>query len=166
MPQFFEEHLGKEAVAPALSSLQSQSNEDALRIRPFTGLDGLVRQLSANGDKIGVWTNRDLTSAQLILKHSGLEPYVTVCVSGSCVSQRKPHPEGLSRVMDHLGIRPEAVTMIGDHEHDVMAAKAAGVRAVRASWHGYWQVENCVHSDHQFHSVQEFSTWVERESRC
>lgn len=160
LPTFFETHLGPQAVQAALDELQSRSNDDAQRISPFSGAKELVSKLREQGDRIAVWTNRDLTSATLILQSTGLDRYVELCVSGTCTAERKPHPEGLLKIMNTFGARPENVVMIGDHEYDVQAGRSAGVTAIRASWHSYWDVATCGVSHRQFYSFREFSEWV------
>ena len=155
---FFKHHLGSDAVEPAFTILQKESNEGALTIKPFTGLLPIIEGLRNQGSKIAVWTNRDLESAQLILTHSGLEKFIEICVSGTCVTERKPHPEGLLRIVNHFDCNPSDITMVGDHEHDVQAAKSVGSRAIRASWHSYWDVGKCHHSDFQFFSVNELKS--------
>lgn len=157
---FFERHLGRGAVPEAFARLQIRSNDDARRIRPFVGLDNLIRQLQERGSRVAVWTNRDLESASLILEHSGLRALTEACVSGTCVVERKPKPEGLLRLIDRFGCQPGEVTMVGDHEHDVTAAKAVGARAVRASWHSYWNEPPCSTADAQFKTVPEFEAWA------
>lgn len=163
LPLFLQRHLGRPAVESAMTELQERSNEDARRIRPFPGILEMIQVLSQSGARVAVWTNRDLVSADLILRHSGLSPYVEICISGTCVTDRKPHPEGLLRIMKELGSLPPSVTMVGDHEHDVLGAKSANTRAVRASWHAYWPVEKCSEAHHQFHDVAEFSRWIIRD---
>lgn len=157
---FFEQHLGSRSVNTALSRLQFLSNRDAQRIQPFSGLITALHDLADQGSRIAVWTNRDRESASLILEASGLDRFAEVFISGTCVSRRKPDPEGLLTIIDRFGCDPSTVTMVGDHEHDVTAAKQVGARAVRASWHGYWTMEPCEHADHQFHSVEEFHSWL------
>jgi phosphoglycolate phosphatase len=158
--EFFERHLGRSAVPEAFARLQIRSNDDARRIQPFVGMAGLIRQLQAHGSRVAVWTNRDLESADLILEHSGLKPLTEACVSGTCVAERKPKPEGLLRLIGRFGCDPSEVTMVGDHEHDVLAAKEVGARAVRASWHTYWSEVPCSTADAQFRSVSEFEVWA------
>jgi HAD superfamily hydrolase (TIGR01549 family) len=157
---FFEKHIGPTAVPPAFEMLRLLSNESARHILPFAGIEKVVRELKRRGARVAVWTNRDLESATLILKHSGLKPLAELCVSGTCVDLRKPHPEGLLRLIQHFGCAPSDVTMVGDHEHDVTAANEAGVRAVRASWHAYWKIDACPDADFQFHSVPDFENWA------
>jgi phosphoglycolate phosphatase len=120
----------------------------------------MIRELQARGSRVAVWTNRDLESASLILEHSGLGELMEACVSGTCVTLRKPEPEGLLRIIDRFGCRADEVTMVGDHEHDVTAAKRVGARAVRASWHAYWDEAPCPTADAQFRSVAEFQAWA------
>lgn len=160
LDKFFIQHLGQESLLTAFERLQTLSNDDARHIRPFTGLEEVVQQLLVRGARVAVWTNRDLVSASLILKHSGLSRLTETCVSGTCVAQRKPHPEGLLRLIDRFGCDAKDVTMVGDHEHDVMGAKAVGARAVRASWHAYWQEEDCRAADAQFRRITDFGAWA------
>lgn len=164
LPAFFDRILGPGTAAPALEKLRQMSSDDAARIRPFEGVETFLSDLKSNGAKIGVWTNRDFESAKLILQHSGLDRYVEEFVSGTCTVLRKPHPEGLLRIIDNFKADLSTVTMVGDHEHDVVAAKTAGVRGVRASWHSYWSVEPCPHTEHHFHDFSQFSDWAKRPS--
>jgi phosphoglycolate phosphatase-like HAD superfamily hydrolase len=161
--EFFEQHLGPEAVPSAVSVLHERSIEDAKHIRPFTGMLPTIRSLKENGSRVAVWTNRDLASAQSIILHSGLKPFIELCVSGNCTVQRKPNPEGLLRIVQHFGCDAASVTMVGDHDFDVMAAKTAGARGVRANWHAYWKPEPCAHSDFQFSQIEDFKKWIERK---
>jgi HAD superfamily hydrolase (TIGR01509 family) len=160
LDRFFAHHLGSAAVRPAFERLHVRSNEDARLIRPFAGLETIVTRLRQRGARVAVWTNRDLASASLILEHSGWQQHTEAMVSGTCVTLRKPHPEGLLRLIERFGCDPSEVTMVGDHEHDVTAAKTIGARAVRASWHAYWSERDCGTADAQFRSVEEFGAWA------
>lgn len=157
---FFSEHLGPSRVSNAFALLRQRSHEDALKIQVFSNLKSGLEQLALQGARMAVWTNRDLSSASLILKQTGLDQWVETCVSGTCIELKKPHPDGLHRILDRLGCGPEQVTMVGDHEHDVLGAKKAGVRAVRASWHAYFKIEACPWADAQFYQVDEFLSWA------
>ena len=157
---FFNTHLGESALETSLQELRRRSNQDALQIRAFPGILESLDGLRKSGAKIGVWTNRDYDSASLILKHSGLEGLVDCFVSGSCTKARKPEPEGLLRIAGEMASKPQEITMVGDHEHDVLAAKAVGARAVRASWHSYWTVDACNIADHHFHDLNLFQEFM------
>jgi HAD superfamily hydrolase (TIGR01549 family) len=163
LPVFFERHLGPEQVESALNELQSRSNSDAARISIFEGLEAMINHLISKNCRVAIWTNRDRESAEMILEATGLGKKTELLVSGTCVKNRKPDSEGLLRVIEHFGCEPAQVTMIGDHVYDVAAAKREGSRAVRASWHGYWNVPPCDVADLQFYDVKSFQSWVEAE---
>ncbi len=156
----FSLHLGSDRVNRAFDALQEKSNLDAPRIEPFAGIPELIDELIAKGAKIAVWTNRDLQSAELILKATGLKRKLEHCVSGTCVTRRKPDAEGLKGIIRRFDCSPSDVVMVGDHEHDVLGAQSAGATAVRASWHGYWSIEKCTQADFQFFTVPDFSAWA------
>ncbi len=160
LPQFFEKHLGKELALEGLEKLQQMSNDHAKDVRPFEGMIETIEGLIKQGKDVAIWTNRDLHSATLIIQASKLDKLFSCVVSGTCVTLRKPHPEGILRIAKQFNCELKDVTVIGDHEHDVQGAKTAGARAVRASWHSYWQVAPCETADHQFFGVSNFSQWV------
>ncbi len=157
---FFARHLGTDRVEPAFERLQVVSNADAEKIKPFGGMIEILEHLKSRGSRIAIWTNRDHESASLIVKHAGLGSYVDAFVSGTCVSLRKPHPEGLLRIVDQFGCDISQVAMVGDHEYDVSSARDVGAHAVRASWHSYWDVDPCTHAHDQFFDVTSFANWV------
>ncbi len=67
-----------------------------------------------------------------ILAHTHLAQYVSVIVGGEDVTHHKPHPEGLLKALDLLGVAPGEATYVGDHDADAQAAAAAGTRFVGA----------------------------------
>lgn len=157
--EFFQKHLGDDAVAPALEQLHARSESDSEHIRPFAGALDLVKGLRERKRGVSVWTNRDLRSARLILEHSGLAPYVQSLVSGNCVRRHKPDAEGMLLIASMHQKQTSDFVMIGDHEMDMRAGRAAGAKTVRASWHGHWSMEGCLLSDHQFYSFRDFLDW-------
>jgi phosphoglycolate phosphatase len=46
------------------------------------------------------------------------------------VAQKKPHPEGLVRCLESLGVEPGHAAYVGDSPEDIEMARAAGVRSV------------------------------------
>jgi len=159
LPKFLRDNLGIARADGAMQRLREFSVDDAKTIMPFPGVVPLLDTLKARGKKLAIWTNRDFPSASLIVQHSGLKPYFDAFISGSCVKDKKPNPEGMGKILAQLGVASEGVVMVGDHEHDVWAAKGASVKAVRASWHTYWEINRCEEADHQFYRVDDFTSW-------
>ncbi|MEW6057046.1 MAG: HAD-IA family hydrolase, partial [Bdellovibrionota bacterium] len=158
--EFFERHFGKDVVGEVLSELQMRSNEDALSVQPYREIFTTLQHLFENNKRVAVWTNRDLISAKLILNQTGLSRLIEHCISGTCLP-RKPNPEALRQIARRFGVETQALTMVGDHEHDVEAAKSVGAMAVRASWHSYWEIGKCQKADLQFYKASDFYSWVQ-----
>lgn len=108
--------------------------------RPYphteTGL-GLLKTLQL---PLAVVTNKSEMMAVKLLKELGLDHYFSIVVGGDTLATRKPSPEPLLYVAEVLGVRPEAMLMVGDSENDMYAAKAAGCPAVLAAF-GYGDAE-------------------------
>ncbi len=160
MPEFFARHVPLANVTEAMALLTVRCDADAEHVKPYDGIMELLEDLKARGHGIAVWTNRDLSSAELILKHTGIERHIELCVSGSCVPRRKPHADGMTPITKQLQCVASDITMVGDHDHDVLAARAAGARPVRVSWNDHSAQEPCPHSHAQFYTVLEFARWA------
>jgi len=90
--------------------------------------DGLRETLDALHGKVelAVCTNR-ASSMDLLLESFGLEHYFSCVMTAGLVTNPKPHPEPLLRVLDRYGIEAHQALFVGDSEVDRQAADAAGV---------------------------------------
>ncbi len=79
--------------------------------------------------KTGIATNRSTTMGRL-LEVFGLEDRFDMVVSALDVSNPKPHPESLLRIVNRFECLPREVLYIGDSDLDRIAAEAAGVPLV------------------------------------
>jgi phosphoglycolate phosphatase-like HAD superfamily hydrolase len=158
---YLETKLGVDA-APAAHVFFNELNAKAFQtIRPFGGIEKLLRTLQAQGAALALWTARDAHATEKILNHTNLKAYFSIWVSGCCVSQGKPHPEGLQKIAEHFSCSNETMVMVGDFESDMLGAQAFGAKAVRVHWHAAVPVQNCQIADWQFTEVAQFQKWVE-----
>lgn len=160
--EFFKLHLSEEQAKKALQQLQLQNTQDLGDLPKFSAIEDLFIYLKKSGCHISIFTSRDLTSASQTLKKNGLYKFIDHLVSGDCVSEKKPNPEGLHKLQGLYNCRLEEMVMIGDHDCDVEAGNNAGVFSVRASWHPHWPHDQCTVARQQFHSVDEFFAWVKK----
>ena len=79
--------------------------------------------------KTAIATNRSDTMPA-VLKDHGLDGCFDLVVTCLDVEHPKPHPESLTRILDHFGLSPEEAIYIGDSQIDEMTARAAGVPLV------------------------------------
>ncbi len=75
---------------------------------------------------LAVCTNRAKTMA-MVLDHFDLARYFGIVMTALGVTNPKPHPEPLLKVLDYYRIAPDEALFVGDSEVDRQAALAAGV---------------------------------------
>lgn len=90
--------------------------------------DGFVSALDRlkGHTSLAICTNR-ATSMEMIIEDFGLSGYFEFIMTASQVTNPKPHPEPLLKVLKHFGVEPGEALFIGDGEVDMQAANSAGV---------------------------------------
>ncbi len=90
--------------------------------------DGFINALDRlkGHTSLAICTNR-ATSMDMIIEDFGLTGYFEYVMTASQVTNPKPHPEPLLKVLTHFEIKPEEALFIGDGEVDMQAAKGAGI---------------------------------------
>jgi pyrophosphatase PpaX len=99
-------------------------------LSPFPGVVESVRDLKEDGFNVAIASTRGKVTGIPLLESSGLSPYVDFSVFGDEVQNAKPHPEGINKILDSMGIAPENALMVGDAHTDILAGRNAGVRTV------------------------------------
>lgn len=159
--QIFKSRLPAEQATRALELLNEKSQKDAASIPLFNEIHSICTYLKKNGCRLAVWTSRDLVSAKLVLNEVGIGHYFDYIISGDCVSNRKPHSEGIEILQKLFLCEPHEMVMVGDHDHDMEAAQSFGAQPLRASWHKHWDHDNCSRSHKQFYCTSEFHQWIQ-----
>lgn len=156
----FKLHLSEEKAKEALLELKKINLQKSWESQAFSAIEELLTYLKEKGCHISIFTSRDLNSAKFTLETTGLIKYIDHLISGDCVSEKKPSPEGLQKLQKLYNCKFEDMVMIGDHECDMEAGTKAGTFSVRASWHPHWEHEDCTLANKQFHSDKNFLVWV------
>ncbi len=102
----------------------------------FPGGAEMLAHLEAAALPWGVVTNKPGWLAEPLLAELGLDRRMACLVSGDTLPVRKPHPQPLLHAAGAIGVAPSSCVYVGDALRDVEAARAAGMRAVVASF-GY-----------------------------
>lgn len=98
-------------------------------LAPFMRIEkGLLDTLSILKQHVSlaVCTNRAI-SMDMIIDDFGLNGYFDFVMTAAKVTNPKPHPEPLLKVLDYFKIEPEEALFVGDGEVDMLSAKEAGV---------------------------------------
>jgi HAD superfamily hydrolase (TIGR01509 family) len=101
----------------------------AEHVAPFPGLRQTLTALRDAGVRLGIYTgSRGESFAPLHV--DDLLDVFEVVITGNDVGAPKPHPEGLLRCLECLGVHPSEAAYIGDSAPDMAAGRAAGTMAV------------------------------------
>ena len=103
---------------------------------PFEGMLELLERLEREGLPWGIVTNKPAFLTEPLLEQLALRERAGAIVSGDTLAERKPHPAPLLYAARQLGVAPVSSVYVGDAERDVLAARAAGMRALVACF-GY-----------------------------
>jgi phosphoglycolate phosphatase len=96
--------------------------------RPYPGVPEMIGALAAVAP-LAVLTNKPTEATRRILAVNGLGECFTGVIGGDGPCRRKPHPDGLLRLIAAAGATPADTWMVGDSTVDLRTAHAAGTRA-------------------------------------
>lgn len=100
----------------------------------FDGVAPGLRLLKQRGFRLGVTTNKVQVSADGLIDAAGLRDFFEVVIGADRVVAAKPDPAMVLLALAELGGKPEAAVLVGDTEHDLHAARAAGIRSVAVTY--------------------------------
>lgn len=161
VPAYIQEKFGIQNLSKVQSLYQELTTQSIRSISPFAGIEDLLSLLKSKEVRLAVWTARDLEATLQILESTNLRSHFSIVVSGSCVTQGKPHPEGLQKIAKYFGCSSDEMIMIGDFDSDMLGAKAFGCRGIRVTWHSSVEIKKCEIAHHQFDQVNQLVKWTE-----
>ena len=101
-----------------------------MRPRAMPWARGALRRLRLNGVRVGLVTASTRSVVLPNLARLNLEAAFEVAVYADEVTHGKPHPEGLLRALDELGVDAGDTVYVGDTTVDLEMARGAGARFV------------------------------------
>ena len=95
---------------------------------PNDGAEELVRRLARAGMACGILSRNSLGSIREALKGFRWirEEDFSVIVTREDAGRPKPHPDGVHRAAELLGVAPGEMLVVGDYVFDIEAGRAAG----------------------------------------
>ncbi len=108
----------------------------------FPDVESVLRQVNAQGVRIGIVTNKHRCFAERVLRQVSFKESLACVIYGDTLSTPKPSPEPLYLACQQLKLAPEQAWFVGDGLVDMQAANAAGCVSILARY-GYvssaWQ---------------------------
>ena len=121
-------HFPADSVA-SLSARMNARAETAPQV-PAVDLPAFLEGLRGRGLKLGVATNDSERPARAHLAQAGVEAAFDFIAGYDSGHGAKPGAGPLLAFARAVGVPPGACLMVGDSRHDLMAARAAGMRGV------------------------------------
>ncbi len=125
------------ALAPVLPWMAGSALEERLAamaagatMAEAVPLRPLISRLGAAGLRIGLATNDGEMSAREHLRRVGVIGGFDFIAGFDSGFGAKPAPGMVLAFLRAMGLAPEAVAMVGDSTHDLLAGRAAGMRTV------------------------------------
>lgn len=116
--------------------LRRRMAADIEQIRPFAGVDELLRGLRGAGVRLGLATSNSLDNVRAVLGDETVALFELV-ETGASVHGKAAR---LRRMLRDAGLPPAQVVYVGDEIRDLEAARAAGVAFGAVAW-GYNSAE-------------------------
>ncbi|MCI4411723.1 MAG: HAD-IA family hydrolase [Thiotrichales bacterium] len=104
--------------------------------RLYPGMALILSQLKQHNIPWGVVSNKPELLTKQIINALSLDYLPHSIIGGDTLSVAKPHPEPLHLAANQCGVASHQCLYIGDHYRDVVAAKAAQMKAVAVTF-GY-----------------------------
>jgi len=126
-----------EQQAADIAFIARWEDEVAGRSEAQADARALLDALLARGCALGVLTRNTREGATRTLAAAGLARYFADAdvVSRDCAPP-KPHPGGVTRLLDGWGVGANAAVVVGDWVYDAQAGRAAGTATVLVMRHG------------------------------
>jgi phosphoglycolate phosphatase len=101
-----------------------------LRALLFPGVLDAIGELRRAGLRLAVVTGKAQEGADHTVDNAGLRPFIEVTLGYTSVKNPKPAPDLALRALELLDVRPADAVVVGDATHDILMARAAGVRSI------------------------------------
>lgn len=159
--RIFEDLLPADKAEEAMHRMRIIGQEISQNIKPFDGIERVLRTLEKNKVSLSIWTGRDGSSTDRILKNTGLRDYFEHIISGTCVETNKPGHDGLLELKMVHSAETDEMVMTGDHHHDIEPANALGVLSIHARWKKDPHVlPEKVKPNYEFGCTDKFHEWI------
>lgn len=127
-----------------ISVYRKVSRKSVAFVKVYSGIVNTIGALKKLGYRCGLCTGKDRERTIEILEYLKLGELFDTIVCSDDVSEPKPNPESLLRVMKDLNVEDvKDVIMVGDGINDILCAKSINVYSIAVTW-GDVEVKNII----------------------
>ena len=99
-------------------------------LTPIGDVKALLNKLAARGLRLGLMTNDADANTRAQLRQLGIDQWLEFVAAYDSGHGHKPDPDPVLAFAAFAGVAPAEIAVIGDTEHDLAAARAAGAIAI------------------------------------
>ena len=126
-----------EEIEAGLSLFLAYNEEHIVdKTRLYPGVAETLAALRRAGKTLAVVSNKNVALCRKVLTTLKADCHFACIVGADSLTERKPSPEPLFKVMADLGFSPGQTAIVGDSINDIAAGKAAGIATVGCTF-GY-----------------------------
>lgn len=131
-------------------------NEEHLvdRTGLYPGVMETLTALRESGLTLSVVSNKNVALCTKVLTTLGADGFFVSVIGADSLTERKPSPEPLLKVLRDLGVPPERAVMVGDSINDIAAGQAAGIITIGCTF-GYGDPAEIADADFLIDSLPE-----------
>ncbi|MFZ2641945.1 MAG: HAD family phosphatase [Verrucomicrobiia bacterium] len=124
------EIIGRPVDSNALREEKRRRFWRVIKMEPLPGVRALLDELHAAAVPLALASSAEASWINRATAELDVTRYFRTIVTGDDVTHRKPHPEGYLLAARGLGIAPDRCVAIEDSQPGIVAAKAAGMKAI------------------------------------
>ncbi len=124
--KFLEAFFGNQNLDMTVGEFSAIFEND---LRPIKGIHELIKKLSSNY-KIALASNEGKELAEIRIKKSGVERYVSKKIISYQIGKLKPEKDFFIKTLEILGAKPYECLFIDDSPLNVEAAIAVGIKSL------------------------------------
>ncbi len=131
-PILLGEKVVEEQGLEKLSNGKEATYRDMYRphIAPIAGLIELLQSAKAAGVKCAIGSSGCRENVEMIIEGLGVADLIDASISGSDVTNGKPHPEIFTKAHEALGLKAEECVVVEDAVNGILAGVAAGCKCL------------------------------------
>ena len=120
-----------EKLAPSYAAkVKERARSAVFAAGLYEGAYELIHHLHSEGKDLAIISSNALELNKILAKN-GIHSFFKAVICGTDVKKKKPHPEGIEKALGLLRCMDKRqAVMIGDSEHDLGAARNAGIDSI------------------------------------
>jgi len=129
-------------------------------LAPMGDVAALLGQLRVRGYRLGLMTNDADANTRAQLRQLGLDELLEFIAAYDSGYGHKPDPAPVLAFAQFAGLAPDEIAVVGDTEHDLVAARAAGATAVGVLSGPVPRERLAPHADVLLPSIAKLDDWL------